>query len=282
MAMVYDLIDDDELRQDIRDIVIDLTDGLIDNYWWIVDVDGHPTTKGPNILPPMRLTWSLIAYHITGEERFGDIVRKWLRDEHRQELTTASITFFNHYADYYGNNLAHTNWYNLLRLGKVYFSPEDYAFFLDLFDTEVHTFTRLSHNPWFNGFFTSTDLYTPTKDDPFQDQLIEDLDTFQDPPMRFYFLPARTGWDPDPVSVILYNLMQQYPWLEVLAGGSWKIIADEPFPVDQQCSAGFMFQWNPYDVDDCGTDDPSNTHSGHDFLAAYWLGTYLGFVTKDM
>ena len=47
-------------------------------------------------------------------------------------LLIAGINFMNRYTQYFGNCLAHEYWYNLLRLGKVYFSDDDYQLYLDL------------------------------------------------------------------------------------------------------------------------------------------------------
>ncbi len=280
MALAYDLIDDEDTRQTIRDVMTEVLDGVIANHWTIIDEAGERTDAAPDILPPQALDWALIGYHVTGEERFADEVRIWIRDAKRTHLRLSSIALLNRYAQYYGNNLAHTNWFNLLRLGKAYFSPEDYAFLLEVFDTQVHTFTRLSHNPWFTAIFMSTDAYVPERDDPYQDQIEEDLAAFPAPPNVQYFLDARVGWTPDPLSVLLNDLQTQFPFLEELMGEA-NVQAIEAFPVDQQCSSGFMFQRNPFDVEACGSDTPTIVNSGHDYLAAYWLAAYLGRLTKD-
>ncbi|MCZ7587169.1 MAG: hypothetical protein M5R36_29615 [Deltaproteobacteria bacterium] len=281
MAMAYDLVDDDAMRAKIRTAVSDVLDALIDHQWWIIDEGGEPTDAAPQVLAPFQLAWTLIGYHITGNEDYADAMRRWLRDESHWMMRLQCISIMNRYAQYFGNNLSHVNWFNILRLGKVYFSPEDNAFFQEVFDTQVHGFTRLSHNPWFTGIYMSTDLYTPAKDDAFLDQLTEDLTDFRDPPLYEYHLDARTGWTPDPLSVFLHDLQTQYPWLIDIMG-TWDVQARDPFPVDEQCPAGFMFQWNPFQVEACGTEDLTKVHSGHDYLAAYWMASYLGYVTKDM
>jgi len=51
--------------------------------------------------------------------------------------------------------------------------------------------------------------------------------------------------------------------------------------MDGYCPAGFMFQWSPFTIEACGSDDPTKVHSGHDYLAAYWLASYYKFVTKE-
>ena len=281
MGLTYDLIDDEPTRQIIRDDVSEVLDELISTGWYIIDEGGLPTDAAPRVLPPMQLSWLTVGYHVTGLDRFKTELQKRLLDSNRLNIRINSIAFLNRYAQYFGNNLAHTNWYNLLRLGKVYFSQDDYAYLLDVFETQVHTFTRLSHNPWFTAIFIGQGHYTPTKDDPYVDQIKVDLTDFRQPPLGEYALPDR---DPltytlDPVSVFLHDLQQQYPFLEKLMG-KMNYQANEPATVDLQCPAGFMFQWNPYNIYACGADNPTKVHSGHDYLAAYWMASYHKAITK--
>jgi hypothetical protein len=281
MAMAFDLVDDADMQDMIREDVIEVLDELIANNWWIIDEAGQPTDAGPNVLPGFQLAWITIGYHITGLDRFKEELGAQLMNANRLWFKLNQIAFFNRYASYYGNNLSHVNWYNILRLGREYYSPADYEFMVSVFETQVHSFTRLSHNPWFNSIFMGQGDYDPS-DTEYQDQLLEDLTTFQDPPLAEFFLPAKdpSTYTLDPVSVFLADLVAQYPFLEQILG-KFKYQATEPFGVDGYCPAGFMFQWSPFTIDECGSDDPTKVHSGHDYLAPYWLASYHQFVTKE-
>jgi hypothetical protein len=284
LAMAFDLVEDETMRATIRADVTEVLDALIDQNWWILDEEGLPTDAAPNILPIFRVAWLAIGYHVTGLDRFKTELAEWTLNENRLKLRASSIAFLNRYGQYYGNNLSHTNWYNILRLGKAYFSAEDYAFYLQLFESQVHTFTRLSHNPWFNGVFMGQGDYTPgAKDDPYQAQLFEDLTTLADPPHAYYHLPARdpSTYELDPVSVALHDLQVQYPFLEELIGGI-DYQALNAFPVDQQCSKDFRFQKSPFLIEECGTDAPTSVYPGVDYLIAYWLANYHKYVDKTL
>ncbi len=281
MCMAYDLVDDEDMRDIIRDDVAEVLDELISTDWMIIDEAGEPTDAAPNIMLGFRLSWLTSGYHITGAERFKTELQKLMLDSQRTGFKLSHIAFMNRYAQYYGNNLAHTNWYNILRLGRVYYSEDDYNFFLDLFNSQVHTFTKLSHNPWFNGVYMSMGGYEPARDDPHMDQLLEDLTDFKDCPKLEYYLPERTGVAMDPFSVFMADLQEQWPWLAELMGDV-DPQALEAFPVPQQCTSGFIFQRNPFQVEACGSDDPSMENSGTDYLISYWLSTYHKFLTKDL
>ncbi|MBZ0270835.1 hypothetical protein K8I61_02275 [bacterium] len=278
MVTAYDLIDDQAMRDQIADDVAEVLDELIAEDWWITDVDGVPTTAGPNVLPSQQLTWSLIGYHITGEERFADVVRHWVEDSRRGFLRLMNISFMNRYAQFYGNNLGHQNMYSLLRLGKVYLSPDDYANILDMFETQTHTFNRLAHNAFFNTIFMSQGDYNPA-DTEYQDQLEEDLGDFRDAPNTVYYVDP-TDLPIDPVSVLLDNLQTQYPFLEELFG-SVDPQSIDAHPVLEQCTTDFLWQRSPYRNEPCGSDNPLVTRPGVDYITAYWMASYHKFLTKD-
>jgi len=279
MATAYDLVDDEDMRQIIRDDVAEVVDELISTNWWITDVDGVHTTAGPNALGTQQLTWGLVAYHVTGEQRFKEVVQTWIADKKRVALQIASINLMNKYTQYYGNNLGHENAYTMLRLGKAYLGEDDYNFLLNLFDKQVHNFTRLSHNAFFTAIHMSQGIYTPTDEDPFQEQLEQDISEFRDAPnFRYYADPQTT--DLDPLSVWLDDLMEQFPFLAELMGDVDPQAA-EAFPVPEQCSTDFLWQRNPFHVGPCGSDSPNVVNPGIDYLVAYWMSAYHKFITKE-
>ncbi|MDP8221798.1 MAG: hypothetical protein P9L99_00440 [Candidatus Lernaella stagnicola] len=279
MATAYDLIDDQPTREMIRDDVTEVLDELISTNWWITDVDGRPTTRAPNVLSTQQLTWSLIGYHLTGEARFKAEVENWIADDKRLALRLGNITFMNRYGQYYGNNLGHQNFYSLLRLAQAYFGPEDMDFFRGLFDSQIHSFTRLSHNAFFNGIHMGQGIYEPDPgDDPYQDQLELDLTDFRDAPNWVYFVDPPDN-ELDPVSVFLDDLMTQFPFLAEIMGNV-DPQSLEAHPVLEQCSTDFLWQRNPFRIEPCGSDDPSVTRPGVDYLVAYWLASYHKFIDK--
>jgi hypothetical protein len=110
---------------------------------------------------------------------------------------------------------------------------------------------------------------------------VEDLTAFREAPLEQYYLPARdpSSYTVDPVSVFLSDLLDQFPFLEELLGDiSYQAL--EPFTVDLQCTAGFMFHWSPFLIDECGTDDPAHVNSGDEFIAAYWMASYHRAIAK--
>jgi len=184
---------------------------------------------------------------------------------------------------YYGNNLAHTNDYTMLRLGKVYFSEADYQW-LKGFVTDVdYGLVSLSHNAYFEGIYMSQMNYEPSAGDPHQAQLLQDLSEFRPAPNGEYFLPDRdpSTYELDNKSVLLHNLMVQFPFLADMMG-MVEPQAAEAFPVQQQCATDFLWQRNPFVITACGSDYPTYVHPGVDYLVAYWLAAYHKIITKDL
>jgi hypothetical protein len=277
-VIAFDLIDDAAMRDRIAANVTEVLDELISTNWWITDVDGKPTTAGPNVLPTQQLTWALIGYHMTGEERFKAIVRKWIADSRRSIQKIMNMTLMNKYAQFYGNNLGHQNMYTLLRLGKVYLNSSDHDFIKELFETQTHKYVRLSHNAFFNEIFMSQGDYDPA-DAEYQDQLEQDLGEFRPAPNYVYYVDP-TDLPLDPVSVFLDDLMTKYPFLEELMGDV-DPQSLEAHPVQEQCTTDFLWQRSPFQNDPCGTDQPNVTRPGIDYLVAYWMASYHKFIEKD-
>ena len=264
----------------IRDDVTEVVDALIDQRWWIVDVDGWPTTAGPEIMPHTQIPWLLIAYHMTGEERFKAELEKRLLESYRWKFDISLANFFSRYAQYYGNNLRHINFYGLLRLARVYVNEDDYLYFQDRFDKKQHTFTRLSHNAFFTEVHMSQGIYDPNAgEDPYLAQVVEDLTDFMPAP-KYQYATTPPAAPLDPISVFLADLWDRIPLFEDLMGDIDEQALDA-YRVPYQCTKDFQWQRNPFEIE-CGfAEEPRKVNPGVDYLAAYWMAAFHGFVTKD-
>jgi len=275
MALAYDLVDDETMRSIIREDIGTVVKTLIKNDWNIIAEDGKKSPVAPQIIPSMRLNFCTIGYHVTGDDEIKEELSKILLNANRVNIRISDINFMNRYSEYYGNNLAHTNWYNLLRLGRVYFNDDDYQWLLNEFNSNVHTFTRLSHNPWFNGIYMGQGGWKDNPEVKYYNQLVNDLRDFPEVPNCEYYLPDKepSTYELDPVSVMLAKAYDDQPWLEELMGDV-DAQAKTAFPVKQQCSSGFLFQRNPFQIYACGSDNPKKVNGGVDYLVAYWLNSY--------
>jgi len=256
---------------------------FMDSNWKIIAEDGKPSKTAPDILASMKLGFCVIGYHITGDPRMKCELSRMLLNANRSAIFVLDINYFNQFTEYFGNNLSHTYWYNILRLGKVYFSENDYKWLLGQFNKSVHTYCRLSHNAWFNGIYMSQGGWTEKPGDPYKPQLIEDLTDFWDAPNVEFYQSERDKalYTLDPTSVWLDELYKKNPLLQEVMGDI-DPQAKNAFPVKLQCSEGFLWQRNPFRITECGSDNPRYVQPGVDFIVAYWLASYHKFITKDM
>ncbi|MCB9476494.1 MAG: hypothetical protein H6684_11870 [Deltaproteobacteria bacterium] len=283
MSLAYDLVDDEDMRDLIRDDVSEVLDKLISDDWWIRDEEDKPTDAGPNVLPIQQLSWSLVGYHMTGNKAYEDVVKKWIDDGQHTALWIATFSLLNRYSQYYGNNLGHQNFYTLLRLAPSYFGEKDTDYFKDLFEDQQHDNVRLSHNAYFTEIFMSVGNYDPSLFDglvdPYLTQVVQDLADFRDAPNYKYYVDP-TDLPIDPLSETLVDLWEQYPILETLMGGV-DLQSLEAHTVDEQCSTDFLWQRSPFRNEACGADQPSRVEPGVDYLVAYWMAAYQGFIDKS-
>ncbi|MCZ7582583.1 MAG: hypothetical protein M5R36_04200 [Deltaproteobacteria bacterium] len=140
-------MDDDAMRVMIRDDVTEVLDRLIADYWWIVDVDGRPITPGPRALGAMRMSWAIIGWQITGEQRYLDVVHRQAAPANRPIVRIESMALPIRYLQHFAFNFIHQNFFNLLRVSKPYCELND--FLRDIFNYQIHEHVDLSHNAFY-------------------------------------------------------------------------------------------------------------------------------------
>jgi hypothetical protein len=130
-TIAYDLLPDEGWRQQVAATAQRITDHLIDNGFYLVDVDGQPTTWG--VWSPEKLnhdaTWwgdrglnslQLLAflkatYHMTGDERYQRIYRDLIERHHYALNTVRQKIVVNGLTNHSDDELAFLSYYTLLR-----------------------------------------------------------------------------------------------------------------------------------------------------------------------
>jgi len=285
MSMAYDALEnnqDEDIRELIRNDVKLATDRLIRDNWIIHDEKGfyHVISAGQRPVYIYQVSWLTVAYHMTGDVKYKkELESRLTRFNFWFERIGSYAGWSNKYMEYYANNLAHTSWYNLLRLGKEYFSDEAYNTLRDIFTDYVHNIVKLSHNPWFNAIFMTQGRYAPYKDDPYQKQYLEDMLEFREAPNWSY---SREALDPKTYTVdIGTGWLKFFPKIQDLLLQyklGYRPQASQPSRIKDQCYNGFFFQKSPFNVNACGANIKTRVEPGHDYLAAYWIGVFHGII----
>ncbi|MBK7977282.1 MAG: hypothetical protein IPK07_29810 [Deltaproteobacteria bacterium] len=267
LSLVHDLVGDPAtnavIEQDMREVI----ERLDDDRWRIVDVDGEDTTAGPGVLPLQQLMFTIAARDAT-----GDAALAALFDQSADFLTAlepiSTITWPNTYTEYYGISLGYLASYNLVRLET---DAERRA-------GHVKTMTEQQYPPVANTHQVFFDYVWMVETGERPEALLADarssLFEFPDAPKRRIH-PYHPPMEKDPLSVIAGPLLTALGLGDVIDIGPR---SKDPYPMSQRCVSGDYWQASPWTLE-CGGDDPAFEYAGEDYLHAYWMGRYHGFLT---
>ncbi len=270
LSLVYDLIDDSDMRATIASDVPEVMDRLIADHYLIVDVDGEKTTKGPEILPIFALDYLKVAAQVTGDparEAFFE------SESERLELPEYILTIdtLTRYWQYFGFHLSYMNLWNLIRLET---DPARKQYHTAIFEERLYNLTGYTHQTLFD--YMQMDV-TGTIDPWLIDDARTSLHAYPDPPRRA-IQPPHPRTQVDPVSVLVPALITALGLQEIVDPSEFQPQALYPYPFAERCNVNYMWQGSPYDFD-CGPDDAAFENSPTDYIQAYWMGRYLGFLT---
>lgn len=288
MILAYEALGDVEVetKKLIKDDIVEVVDQLISDSWIIVDEKGeYALSAAPRPTFFYQLSWLTIAYRVTGDKKYlDDALSRFTWFAERREEFDSYESYLNRYAQYYGNNLAHLTWYNLLRLARIYYPASDLAWLREFFVTKVHVILGLSHNPWFSAIYATQARNSSENvdSDPYMQQIRQDLGDFRPCPNVDYALPARDRrtYKMDQVT----SWLSYFPTLRRLLNKvemDFEPQAKEAFPILLQCPYRFLFERTPFTVEACGNGNKRLVQPGHDYLVAYWLASYHQLIKPE-
>ena len=274
----YELIADTEEKAAIARDVAALVDHLLENDLRIIGFDGEPTQWGsyyPEYVrtqEPMNALLFLqhlkIAVHVTGEARFTEAYRRYAFDEGYLELTKRARRAADpmrrgavNHSDDVLRYLAYSPLFELER------DPEIVPVLKESLTTAwegdgTYPGVGPEHNPLF-AFITRRALgddisirESVTTLERFPFDMKWNSDTF-----AHYAAEYGINWDPTPVS-------------EPVERGT-------AVPIDRREKSWSAWVMNPYTSAGTRTADAGTEYNGHDYLAAYWMGRYFGYIGED-
>lgn len=286
-SAAYKLIDDGDLKNEIRKRVCDIADHLIDNNMQIIDVTGKRTKHGElrkyiSFLPkdwfrifPNTLN-CLIALAV-----FGLAIK-----------VTYDVTG-GEYRDYNNNHIIYKNYYNkLIKKGYDNFAIKarsafwEYpAYYLGMRNVSDDNLAFLSY---LSLYFTNPDAdyliksvkqtwkYVEKGANPFFDFVYKYI-IFNN-----LIFENRKEWFEDyseerRIKKIDLKDLEQYPiylykHFKITAHGK-KVQSWIPVNIKHQPTMGFSFAGNPF-IREEGKENLDSTTSGLDYILAYWVGKY--------
>lgn len=263
MGLAFDLVSDPELRAMIRADVKQVIDALYAEGWNIVDVNGLSASAGAVWYSPVfQMGWDAVASRVIAEPFYQQ--RYSRRADFLLPLT--SLAFLevpgHHCFEYYAMMFFHRAGYDIARLDPSKARRKIFAFY---FQSQVRPFTRGTDNV----FFDYVAMAIAGEPDPAviaRDR--EVLRLLPEPPNR------SLCHNPPPAPAC--------PFCAVLSrSGRLEKSALKPFPIQDQCPADFLWQRSPYKLHCCDSSDPAHVYPGIDYLLAYWMGRYHGFLGPE-
>ncbi len=314
IALAYDLINDEELRSWIKKDVRTIIDQLIKDDFVIIDVDGKPTGAG-KVMAAMKFDWLKISAHILKdselEKRYEkEVSLHWLWN------IIASDRRLNQYFEYFAFNLDHQTYYNLIRLED---SPHRKKYFQKVFKEKVWGYTRGTDNVFFDYIAMAVLGRTDPELVARSREILEKFPSPPNRLVRVELKPLPVRKSSVQLCKFNYDVVWLACKLgiakEEYFGGKLMYffpIASEPQPFECRPKSDFIWQRSPYPLADVWSprfscQDMSRTHKkkictdpsagidrvkiemqrgykvypGVDYLVAYWMGRYYGFIDSD-
>jgi hypothetical protein len=272
LSHAYDLLldqpGDEPVRQRVRRAVKRVINTLRAEDYLITDPDGTVSTAGPEITGNEALAFHLVAASIAG----GGFVEMMPRIYVEQFVNYLVLTWFpvSRWFQYFGFHLGQMAQHMILREES---SPALLDFHRQMHRERIYEPIADTQQVMFDyiAFGEGT-----LERDP---RILADdkaaLAAFPDVPKR-RLNPEQGPFEYDPVVEDLNAILE---FLETLLGMDLPDVspqAKDPFPVEERCVTGFRWQSRPYEF--CGGSNPAFEYPGMDYLVAYWMGRYYGFL----
>ena len=278
MGLAYQHIDDEATRAIIREDLRSVIQMLEDNNWHITDEDGEWTGNGAHwVGPVMRLAWLAIAARVIDEPHYWDLLDEQY-EVNKPLLFLDTLSLYNRYDEFYGNNLRHLAFQSIFRLwpdrGRL---EEIYEIWMEA----NRPWMKEIHNPWFDavhwtgcrrlGVCTEEDTAYITSD------VLHTLGLYWDVVNHKKEIVC-SEQELDPLSVFLDRLS------ELLPPELGEIIDIDPQTReareldDRHWTDMYWQSGGHFDASCHTTEDRTLVSAGFDYLVAYWMGVYYGIL----
>jgi hypothetical protein len=285
-AVIWEIVDDPQVRQLVAESVAAIGDHLVDNELWITDIDGRVTTfghmnamgfddySGFNAL--LSLSWLKLAA-VVGGKKYDDYYHVCLLQERgrRNCVHDEEPMPYTYYLDTIGLNLkCKTNWNNH-----------------NMAQLSMYHLLRFEGDPALQSEYRRAlreQMWEPDDPYPMRDQ--------QKTLYSFFYLVNKDPVDawPDEAARQAMCTMKTFPehkahyavdnfakYKEVCRDRSDEPLTDVVIPVYERGMDNCVWLNNPYRME---KEDayPQIVESPEDYLLAYWMGRFFGFFTEEM
>ncbi len=290
MAAAWELCDDDQVRAAVSEVVTAVADHLMEHNLKITDIDGQVTTYGymnalsfndfPGFNALLSLSWLQLAA-VVGGEPYRAYYRDCLLQQGGREvcihdpdedprpyteyLDTASVGLnLGCMTNWNNHNMAQLAAWSLVRLES---DPELQAIYRralrqSLWDAEAERPMRVQKKTLYTFFY----LVNRDPSDPWPAQAAEEalcvMKTF-------------------PAGKEHYAVDTFSSYSQTCLDRSDEPLTDVVIPIPERSMDNFVWINNPYKLESEPA-EPRWVESPEDYLLAYWLGRYFGFIRAEM
>lgn len=276
-ALAYDLVASDDEKAQIAARVSELAGSVLDNGLHIIGYDGKITTWG-KYSPEYAKSWAKlnallllqllkVAEHVTGEARFAEAYRHWAQDEgYAEAAVRARLT---------GNPTR----------GQVNHSDDVLLFlgYYPLFEYEKDPAIRHFYTESLKRSWGGTERFPGVKPEanPFYTFMVHrflddaSCDAAAIDTLRWF--PLDMKWNQATIAAYA----KEFSFTFDATPRSPEPGPDQPVPVDRRAKSWSAWVMDPYAPGDDRSVDALMEFNGHDYLMAYWLGRYAGYVGAD-
>lgn len=298
LGALWRLVDVPDVRETVRDLIEDVGVHLMENHLAFVDWDGRITEHGklwatsfadtPGFLAAESLAFIRMAVEVTGREdlrRFYDdcLLQRsgpkpclpWPMEAEDPKPYTEYLPMMWAYVGEKGGCKSNFNNYSMVMAFLhllVWFEgdPAVREVAQGVLDSELMRFDSpralITHdNAWFNFIWAAGKRLGPGSDGPAFQAVRDAICSLRQFPASKH-QQARNSWD-------------KYP--HYCEGRLGKSQAEFPIPVAERCVRTFLWWASPYDREMCD-ERPWEVRQPADYLLAYWMGRYYGFIGEDM
>ena len=295
LAAVWRFVDDEAVRELVVEMMSQVGSHLVDNDLTFIDWDGRATEHGilhatslvdsPGFLAAQVLAWVNLAAKVTGREDLDEFYRECLLQENDmgrclphglERGEPYHTTYLPQMALYIGVDACQSNFNrlsmvmaNLWVLLEYEDDWERRGIVQDvlrnnvMYDESLRSIS-IQRNTWFNFIYASAqDLNDDNREEVAQ--LVEDgICSLRQFPER---------------KVQFESTLEDYE--RYCAARLGEDATETPIAVADRCASTFLWWGSPFSIRPCGAND-ANVIGPADYLLAYWMGRYYGFVTEDM
>ncbi|MBM4353342.1 MAG: hypothetical protein FJ109_06015 [Deltaproteobacteria bacterium] len=289
MAVAWEVVDDPEVRTRVEDIVLQVGDHLVDHKLAITDIDGKMTlfggmmAMGVDDFPPfdavLSLSWLKLAAVVGGPEKgkkYQDFLDDCLLQKNgvKECIPPEPPKPYTDYLDMVGLDLGcKTNWNNH-----------------NMSQLAMYSLIRTEDDPVLKALYRKTlrKQMWEADDHPMAEQ--------QKTLYAMFYMINKDPKDPWPEQAAREALCTMKRFREHKAHfavdniSKYKTVCtardDDPMtdfvlPIEEQAMDNYLWGGNPYELEvDPG--DPQLVESPEDYLLAYWMGRYFGFIAAEM